>query len=169
MRERAVLGHLQERFPQSRHSPARAHHVREQQRPRRIGFIRDADSRCDTSRRRRPHDLVVRVGAALASLGALLALIASVARTSLAMARNHDLPVWLAAVHPHYRVPHRAEVTLAAVVSALVLTTDVRAFSLALRGPALLRRCPDPPTAPDSPGPIDTQLTEVAGPARGVG
>ncbi len=69
---------------------------------------------------------VVRIGAALASLGALLALIAGVGRTSLAMARRRDLPGWLAAVHPRYRVPHRAEATLAVVVSVLVLTVDLR-------------------------------------------
>lgn len=70
---------------------------------------------------------VVRIGAALASLGALLALIAGVGRTSLAMARHRDLPTWLAAVHPRYRVPHHAEAALAVVVSVLVLTTDLRA------------------------------------------
>jgi APA family basic amino acid/polyamine antiporter len=69
---------------------------------------------------------LVRVGAAAASLGALLALIAGVGRTTLAMARHDDLPRWLSAVHPHYRVPHRAEVALAAVVCALVLTVDLR-------------------------------------------
>jgi basic amino acid/polyamine antiporter, APA family len=69
---------------------------------------------------------VVRVGAALASLGALLALIAGIGRTTLAMARNHDLPGWLAAVHPRFQVPHHAEVALAAVVGVLVLTTDLR-------------------------------------------
>ncbi len=69
---------------------------------------------------------VVRIGGALASLGALLALIAGVGRTTLAMARNRDLPGWLAAVHPRFRVPHHAEVALAVVVSALVLTTDLR-------------------------------------------
>ena len=69
---------------------------------------------------------VVRVGAALASLGALLALMTGIGRTSLAMAREGDLPRWLAAVHPRYRVPHRAEVALAVVVAALVLTTDLR-------------------------------------------
>lgn len=69
---------------------------------------------------------VVRVGAAAASLGALLALIAGVGRTSLAMARNGDLPRWLAAVHPRYQVPHHAEVAVAVVVSALVLATDLR-------------------------------------------
>jgi basic amino acid/polyamine antiporter, APA family len=69
---------------------------------------------------------VVRVGAAVASLGALLALIAGTGRTSLAMARHGDLPVWLAAVHPRYRVPGHAELAVAAVVSVLVLTTDLR-------------------------------------------
>ncbi|HEU5269604.1 MAG TPA: APC family permease [Jatrophihabitans sp.] len=69
---------------------------------------------------------VVRVGAALASLGALLALIAGVGRTTLAMARHRDLPGWLAAVHPRYRVPHRAESVLAVLVSLLVLTVDLR-------------------------------------------
>jgi APA family basic amino acid/polyamine antiporter len=69
---------------------------------------------------------VVRIGAALASLGALLALIAGVGRTSLAMARNRDLPTWLAAVHPRFQVPHHAEIALAVVVGILVLTTDLR-------------------------------------------
>ena len=69
---------------------------------------------------------VVRVGAALAALGALLALIAGVGRTALAMARHGDLPRPLAAVHPRYRVPHRAEVAVAVVVCVLVLTVDLR-------------------------------------------
>jgi len=69
---------------------------------------------------------VVRVGAAAASLGALLALVAGVSRTTLAMAREGDLPRPLAAVHERYRVPHRAEVALAVVVVGLVLTVDLR-------------------------------------------
>ena len=69
---------------------------------------------------------VVRVGAALASAGALLALVAGLGRTGLAMARERDLPGWLDAVHPRFRVPHRAELTVAAVVVVLVLTTDLR-------------------------------------------
>ncbi|MGW7681914.1 APC family permease [Kribbella sp. NPDC054772] len=69
---------------------------------------------------------IVRIGAALASLGALLALIAGIGRTALAMARNRDLPRWLAAVHPRYQVPHHAELALAVVVGILVLTTDLR-------------------------------------------
>jgi len=69
---------------------------------------------------------VARVGAAAATLGALLALVAGVGRTALAMARNTDLPRALAAVHPRYQVPHRAEVALAVIVSLLVLTVDLR-------------------------------------------
>ena len=70
--------------------------------------------------------VIVRIGGAAAALGALLALIAGIGRTSLAMAREDDLPGWLAAVHPRYRVPHHAEVALAVVVCALVLTVDLR-------------------------------------------
>jgi APA family basic amino acid/polyamine antiporter len=69
---------------------------------------------------------VVRVGAAVAALGALLALIAGVGRTSLAMAREADLPRYLAAVHPRFRVPHHAEATLAVLVCLLALAVDLR-------------------------------------------
>jgi APA family basic amino acid/polyamine antiporter len=69
---------------------------------------------------------VVRLGAAFAALGALLALIAGVGRTTLAMARERDLPTWLAAVHPRFHVPHHAEVALAVVVGTAVLLVDLR-------------------------------------------
>ena len=69
---------------------------------------------------------LVGVGAAVASLGALLALIAGIGRTTLAMAREGDLPRWLASVHPRYRVPDHAEMAVAAAVTLLVLTTDLR-------------------------------------------
>src|SRR5271157_1618651 len=69
---------------------------------------------------------VVAVGATLASLGALLALTAGIGRTTLAMARHRDLPGWLAAVHPRYQVPHRAEITVGVVVCVLVATVDLR-------------------------------------------
>ena len=69
---------------------------------------------------------VVVVGASAAALGALLALIAGVGRTTLAMARRADLPRWLAAIHPRHEVPHRAEIAIAVVVSVLVLTVDLR-------------------------------------------
>jgi APA family basic amino acid/polyamine antiporter len=42
------------------------------------------------------------------------------------MGRHGDLPSWLAAVHPRFRVPHHAEVAVAGVVCLLVLTVDLR-------------------------------------------
>ncbi|MEZ2390015.1 APC family permease [bacterium RCC_150] len=69
---------------------------------------------------------VVHAGAAIAALGALLALIAGLGRTSLAMARHNDLPHWLAAVHPRYRVPHRAEIVLATIICVVIAVADVR-------------------------------------------
>lgn len=69
---------------------------------------------------------IVRVGAAAAALGALLALVAGVGRTTLAMARERDLPRWLAAVHSRFRVPHHAELALATAVCLLVVSIDVR-------------------------------------------
>jgi len=69
---------------------------------------------------------VVRVGAAVAALGSLLALILGVSRTTLAMARDRHVPYLLAAVHPRYQVPHRAELAVCAVVAVLAATVDVR-------------------------------------------
>ncbi|QJT03436.1 APC family permease [Streptomyces asoensis] len=69
---------------------------------------------------------VVRIGAAVAALGSLLALILGVSRTTLAMARDRHLPGALAAVHPRFQVPHRAELTVGAVVAVLAATVDVR-------------------------------------------
>ncbi|GAA1041695.1 APC family permease [Streptomyces murinus] len=69
---------------------------------------------------------VVRAGAAVAALGSLLALILGVSRTTLAMARDRHLPHALAAVHPRFQVPHRAELLVGAVVAVLAATADVR-------------------------------------------
>ncbi|MEU9589917.1 APC family permease [Streptomyces sp. NPDC048193] len=69
---------------------------------------------------------VVRAGAAVAALGSLLALVLGVSRTTLAMARDRHLPGALAAVHPRYRVPHRAELAVGAAVAVLAATVDVR-------------------------------------------
>ncbi|GAB1819758.1 APC family permease [Herbidospora sp. RD11066] len=68
----------------------------------------------------------VQIGAAVAALGSLLALILGVSRTTLAMARDRHLPHVLAAVHPRFQVPHRAELAVGAVVAVLAATTDVR-------------------------------------------
>ncbi|MFB9685442.1 APC family permease [Amycolatopsis plumensis] len=70
---------------------------------------------------------VVRAGAAIAALGSLLALILGVSRTTLAMSRDGHLPRFLAAVHPRYRVPHRAELAVGLVVAVLAATIDLRA------------------------------------------
>ncbi|MGK5743151.1 APC family permease [Micromonospora sp. URMC 103] len=69
---------------------------------------------------------VVRAGATVAVTGVLLSLVAGVGRTLLAMARRRDVPGALAAVQARYRVPHRAELAVAAVVIAVVLLGDVR-------------------------------------------
>jgi APA family basic amino acid/polyamine antiporter len=69
---------------------------------------------------------VVRVGAAVASLGSLLALIAGIGRTALAMARNGDLPRGLAAVEERHHVPARSELAVAGVVAVLAVSTDLR-------------------------------------------
>jgi len=42
------------------------------------------------------------------------------------MARGGDLPRVLAAVHPRFGVPHRAELTVGAIVAVLVAFTDLR-------------------------------------------
>ncbi|OLZ63168.1 transporter [Streptomyces sp. IMTB 2501] len=69
---------------------------------------------------------VVRAGAAVAALGSLLALILGVSRTTLAMSRDRHLPHALAAVHPRFKVPYRAELLVGALVVVLAATTDVR-------------------------------------------
>ncbi|MFF8034442.1 MULTISPECIES: APC family permease [unclassified Streptomyces] len=70
---------------------------------------------------------VVRTGAAVAALGSLLALILGVSRTTLAMARDRHLPHALAAVHPRFKVPHRAELAVGLIVAVVAATADVRA------------------------------------------
>ena len=69
---------------------------------------------------------VVQVGAAVAAVGSLLALLLGVSRTTLAMARDRHLPHLLAAVHPKYKVPHRGELLIGAVVAVLAAISDVR-------------------------------------------
>lgn len=70
--------------------------------------------------------VLVRIGGAVASAGVLLSLMAGIGRTSLAMARDGELPGWLAAIHPRHQVPHRAELVLGALVLTIVLLVDVR-------------------------------------------
>lgn len=68
---------------------------------------------------------LVQIAAALASLGALLALIAGIGRTAMAMAREHDLPHALATIHPRFSTPHRAELTVGVAVMVLIVFSDL--------------------------------------------
>ncbi len=70
---------------------------------------------------------LVQAGAAAGSLGALLALITGVGRTTMAMAREGDLPAVLARVGGTRTVPFVAEIAAGAAVIVLVLTTEVLA------------------------------------------
>ena len=74
------------------------------------------------------HALVpaVRIGGTIAALGVLLSLIAGVSRTTFAMAADRELPGWLDAVHPVHKVPHRAELAAGALITLLVVVTDLR-------------------------------------------
>ena len=70
--------------------------------------------------------VVVTIGAVAAASGALLALVAGISRTVLAMARERDLPPVLAHVSPRFSVPQRAEAAAGiAVVLLVLLASDV--------------------------------------------
>lgn len=80
---------------------------------------------------------VVRIGAGIAALGVLLNLIPGVSRTSLAMARNRELPSWFAHIDGTRSLPLRAELTVAATVVVLVAVLDLRS-AIAVSGVAVL-------------------------------
>ena len=84
-----------------------------------------------------PLEPIVQLGAGIASLGVLLNLIPGVSRTTLAMARNREVPGWFAHIDEKRSLPLRAELTVAAVVVALVLTIDITS-SIAVSGVAVL-------------------------------
>jgi APA family basic amino acid/polyamine antiporter len=69
---------------------------------------------------------IVRIGAAVAAAGSLLALILGVSRTTFAMARDGHLPRILAAVHPRFKVPARAELAVGAVITLVAAAADLR-------------------------------------------
>jgi basic amino acid/polyamine antiporter, APA family len=56
----------------------------------------------------------------------LLSLVAGVSRTGFAMAAAGDLPAWLAAVHPRFKVPHHAELAVSVLIGVVVASGDVR-------------------------------------------
>ena len=69
---------------------------------------------------------MVRAGAVIASVGVLLALIAGISRTGLAMGRGGDLPRWIGAIHPRHHTPYRAEVAVGVIVIVVLLFADLR-------------------------------------------
>ncbi|SDJ31880.1 amino acid/polyamine/organocation transporter, APC superfamily [Frankineae bacterium MT45] len=69
---------------------------------------------------------LVQVGGAIAAAGSLLALILGVSRTAFAMARDGHFPRALSAVHQQHGTPYRAELAVAAVVTLLIATVDLR-------------------------------------------
>ncbi|MEL6985641.1 MAG: APC family permease, partial [Actinomycetota bacterium] len=73
-----------------------------------------------------PLAVLVRLGAGIAALGVLLNLIPGISRVGLAMARNRELPGWFAHVDANRSLPLRAELTLTAIIVALVLILDLR-------------------------------------------
>lgn len=70
---------------------------------------------------------IVRLGSTLATLGVLVSLMTGVSRTMFAMAADKNLPSYLAKVHPVYKVPHLAEITVGLLVIVVMLLADVRA------------------------------------------
>ena len=80
---------------------------------------------------------LVAIGAGVACFGVLLNLIPGVARTTLALARRHELPVWFSAVSAQRALPLRAELAVVAVVIALIHTVSLTS-ALSLSGVAVL-------------------------------
>jgi APA family basic amino acid/polyamine antiporter len=80
---------------------------------------------------------VVRIGAGIAALAALLNLIPGVSRTTLAMARRRDLPTWLAHIEPRRSLPLRAELCVAAIVIVIVAIVELTS-AIAVSGVAVL-------------------------------
>lgn len=80
---------------------------------------------------------VVRIGAAIASLGVLLNLVPGVSRTMLAMARRRELPTWFDHVDGRRNLPLRAETTVVLVVGVLASLLGLRS-AIAISGTAVL-------------------------------
>jgi len=69
--------------------------------------------------------VIVLIGGLLSTLSALLATIFSSSRVALAMARDHNLPVFLGRIHPEKRTPHFAIGASAAIVVFMALSLPI--------------------------------------------
>jgi basic amino acid/polyamine antiporter, APA family len=74
---------------------------------------------------------IIAAGAVTAMLGVILSQIIGLSRMAFAMARRSDLPIVLSAVHPHYRVPHRAVIVVGAGAAIIAATGSLRAVAAA--------------------------------------
>ena len=70
-------------------------------------------------------ETALRAVAAVACLGVLIALIAGISRTLMAMSRNTDMPTFFAKLSEKRRVPARAEVTVAITTGLVIIFLDV--------------------------------------------
>lgn len=70
--------------------------------------------------------VLVRMGAVVACLGALLGLLAGISRTMLAMARRDDLPTIFARLDERHDVPATAQLAVAIAAIALTMVADLR-------------------------------------------
>ncbi len=95
-----------------------------------LGFIVESSSFASVS-------WLVSIGAGVACFGVLLNLIPGVARTTLALARRHELPAWLSGVSAERSLPIRAEMTVVIVVIGLIHTMSLTS-ALSLSGVAVL-------------------------------
>ena len=80
--------------------------------------------------------IIISIGALVSMVSVLLTEIFGLSRVIFAMSRNGDLSGWLGAVHPGYRVPHRAIILIGVIVALLSAFTNlssvIAASSLAL-------------------------------------
>ncbi|TME90126.1 MAG: amino acid permease [Chloroflexi bacterium] len=70
----------------------------------------------------------VLAAAGVAGLGDMVGILLAASRVALAMGKAHEVPRWLAAVHPRFRTPHHAVAALGVASAALVLVFDLRAL-----------------------------------------
>ncbi len=68
---------------------------------------------------------IVNFTAIVATLGVLLSLMLGVSRTVFAMAADKVLPLWLAKVHPQFKIPHQAQILVAIIIGVIVYFGDI--------------------------------------------
>lgn len=75
--------------------------------------------------------LVVAVGGVTAMLGVILSQLLGLSRMAFAMSRRHDLPAFLAHVHPRFGVPGRAILLIGAIAAIVAATGTLKGVATA--------------------------------------